>query len=625
MLNIIRKNAQSIVIQVIVVVIALVFIFWGVGTNLGGNSNALAVVNGKEIGYREFQKSYERAVESYKQQFGGQLPPEFIDSIGLKQQVLNQLIQSELLRQGAEKIGVQLSREAVQRHIKEMAAFRENGRFSLDRYKAVLDSNRLSPPIFEQGIGNDLLVGRMVEVLGGFAVLSGQEVQNWLDYVDQEVRIGFASFASSEYLPQVTIDEAALTAWYEGAREQYKLPAQYRLQYLFYAYADDLQQSGVSDEAVRQRYQEDIEKYRTPERRRARHILFKTDGQDSEEVRAGKKRQAEEALARIRKGGDFARLARELSEDSSRDKGGDLGYFSRGQMVQPFEEAAFALNKGEVSGIVESPFGFHLIRLEDLTPARTQSLEEVGPAIRSELERQAVKGVTFKRASTAYEDIIRAGSLAKYSAASGAKVAATGFFAQSAPPEDPVVRDPAFLQAAFGLRKGELSSIVELANGYAIVFVDDVREAVVPKLAEVRDRVVADFKGARSVELARAAAESALKAAREKGEWPAATARQESDYLKRTGPSGKVPAPVRDDVFKRLGQDAFPEQVIAVGPDFIVYQILDTRQGKSPTGEAQRAGFERQLLAARENKLVADWLEQLRGSAKIWTNREMLQ
>ncbi len=103
MLDILRKNAQSIVIQVIVVVIAVVFVFWGVGTNLGGNPNALAVVNGKEIGYREFQESYERAVESYKQQFGGQLPQEFIESIGLKQQVLNQLIQSELLRQGAEK------------------------------------------------------------------------------------------------------------------------------------------------------------------------------------------------------------------------------------------------------------------------------------------------------------------------------------------------------------------------------------------------------------------------------------------------------------------------------------------------------------------------------------------
>ena len=627
MLDILRKNAQSVVIQVIVVVIAVVFVFWGVGTNLGGNPNALAVVNGKEISYREFQQSYERAVESYKQQFGGQLPQEFIDSIGLKQQVLNQLIQSELLRQGAEKIGVQVSREAVQRQIREMGAFQENGRFSLDRYKAVLDNNRLSAPIFEQGIEHDLLISRMVAVLGGFTVLPEQEVRNWLSYVDQEVKIGFASFASAGYVPQVTIDEAALAAWYENAGEQYKLPPQFKLQYLFFAFADDLQQAGVTAEAVKQRYQENIANYRTPEQRRARHILFKTGEQDSPQTRAGKRQQAEQVLAELGKGGDFARLARELSEDTSRDKGGDLGSFSRGQMVPAFEEAAFALQKGEVSGIVETPFGYHIIKLEDIIAAQTRPLDEVAAAIRSELERQAVKGVTFKRASTAYEDIIRAGSLAKYSAASGAKVTTTGFFPQAAPPAkaDAVVRDQAFLQAAFGLRKGELSSIVETADGYGIVYVDDVREAVVPKLDEVRARVVADFKGAKGVELARAAAETALKTAREKKVWPEDVARQESDHLRRSGPSGAVPAPVRDDAFARLSADGFPEQAIAVGTDYFIYQILDTRPGKNPESEAQRANLEKQLLVARENKLMADWLSQLRSDAKIWTNSEMLK
>ena len=121
------------------------------------------------------------------------------------------------------------------------------------------------------------------------------------------------------------------------------------------------------------------------------------------------------------------------------------------------------------------------------------------------------------------------------------------------------------------------------------------------------------------------AAEAALKAAREKGAWPEGVATRESDYLQRSGPSGAVPAPVRDDAFARLGQDALPEQVLTVGTDFYVYQILDTRPGKNPAAEAQRANLEKQLLAARENKLVADWLSQLRSGAKIWTNNEMLK
>ncbi len=506
---------------------------------------------------------------------------------------------------------MQVPPAAVQRQIKEMAAFQENGRFSLDRYKVVLDNNRLSPTIFEKGIENDLLVSRTVALVGGFATLSDQEVRNWLEYADQEVKIGFAcAFRSADQVARVTVDEAALAAWYEGAREQYKRPPQYKVQYLFFPFAEDLEQAKVSDEAVRRHYEEHIAQYRTPERRRASHILFKTGEQDSPQVRDGKRRQAEQVLAQLAKGGEVARLAREVSEDASRDKGGDLGFFSRGQMVPSFEQAAFALEKGEVSGIVESPFGFHILKLADIVAEQTRPLDEVAATIRGELQRQAVKGVTFKRASTAYEAIIRAGSLAKYSAASGVKIPATEFFAQTAPPADAeaVVRDQAFLQAAFGLRKGELSSIAETADGYVIAYVDDVREAVVPKLDEVRDRAVADFKAARSVELARAAAEAALKGAREKGTWPEGTATRESDYLQRSGPSGTVPAPVRDDAFARLGQDAVPEQVLTVGTDFYVYRILDTPPGQEPGGRGA-AGESREAAAGRpENRLVADWL-----------------
>ena len=107
--------------------------------------------------------------------------------------------------------------------------------------------------------------------------------------------------------------------------------------------------------------------------------------------------------------------------------------------------------------------------------------------------------------------------------------------------------------------------------------------------------------------------------------WPECVARQEADDLKRSGPSGAVPAPVRDDAFARLSADGFPEQAIAVGTDYFIYQILDTRPGKNPESEAQRANLEKQLLVARENKLMADWLSQLRSDAKIWTNSEMLK
>ncbi len=625
MLDILRKNAQSIVVQVIVVVIAVVFIFWGVGTNMGNNPNALAVVNGKEIGLIDFQKSYERAVEGYKQQFGGQIPQGLIESLGLKQQVLDQLIQSELLRQGAEQVGVQVSREAIQRRIQTMGAFLKDGRFDLAQYKAVLENNRLSVTSFEQGVRNDLLISRMVDAFGNFSGIAEREVQGWIEYADQEIKLGYAVFTGDGFVSQVKVDDKDLAEWYQTSKQQYTLPSQVKLQYLVFDFKDDLKQVTVNDEAVQRFFQDNINKYQTPEKRQASHILFRAGETDDGEARAAKKQAAEKVLARLKAGEDFAKLAAEFSEDGTKDRGGDLGAFSRGQMVAPFEEAVFAMNKGELRGPVETPFGYHLIRLDQIIPEKKQTLDEVKGSIVKELERQGVKGITFKRATASYEEIIRAGSLAKYSAASGNKTLTTDFFDRNSPPDNSVLKDPAFLQAVFGLRKGELSSIVETAAGYVIVFVDDLKEPVVPELAAVRDRAVIDYKKAKSIELARAAAEATLKAAREKGQWPDGTSRKESEYMKRVGPAGAVPAEVRQDAFARLGKETFPEQVITVGPDFHVYQILDTRQGKTEMDATQRANMEKQLLAGRENKLMTDWLSQLKKQAKIWTNAEMLR
>ena len=625
MLNILRKNAQSVVVQAIVVIIAVVFIFWGVGTNLNDNPNALAVVNGKEISYRDFQQNYERAIESYKQQFGGQLPPDFLESIGLKEQVLDQLIQSELLRQGAGKVGIQISKEAVQSKIKEMAVFNSNGRFDLANYKAVLERNKLSPTSFETGIQNDLLLNRILGALGAFAMIPAQEVRNWIAYINHEIKLNYAAVSSEEYITRVTIADDTLTAWYETAKQKYKTAPQCKLLYLSFNFNDDLKQVIVSDEAVRTYYQEHAETYNTPEKRRARHILFKVTADDAPETKSAKKTEAEKILAQIKKGVDFSLLASQFSEDVTKTKGGDLGFFSRGQMVQPFEDSVFGLKKGEVSGVVETPFGYHIIKLEEVAPAKTQTLEEVTPAIRKVLERQGVKAITFKKASTAYEDIIRAGSMAKYSSVQGGHpVHRTDFFPRDMPPKEDVAGDAAFVQAAFSLRKGELSSIVETASGYAILFVDDVKESVVPELAAVREQVVADYKKEKSVELARSAAEELLKKAREQHSWPANLQGKQTEYLKRSGPSGTVPNELRQDAFSQVGKDIFPEKVLAAGTVFYLYQIIDSRQGKEKLDANEQRILEQQLQDVGKNALMAAWLDQLRKEANIWTNARML-
>lgn len=629
MLNIIRKNAQSIVVQSIVVIIAVVFIFWGAHSSMTSNSRGLAVVNGKEISYRDFQQNYERAIERYKQQFGGQMPDKFIESIGLKEQVLNQLIQSELLRQGAEKMGVAVSKEATQRKIQEMEAFSRDGRFDLAHYKMVLERNHLTTTVFETGIRNDLLMNRAGETLGAFAEVSDEEINNWLEYIDQEINVAYAAIKSETYASQVKVVESELQSWFESARQNYKTAPQSKLRYLSFPFVEDLHQVAVNDEAVQRYYQEHADVYSVPEQRRARHILFRVAEDEAAESRAGKKAAAEKVLAQIKSGADFAALAKQFSEDSSKGKGGDLGFFGRGQMVAPFEDAVFSLQAGAVSGVIETPFGYHIVKLEEIRPAASRSLAEVGGSIRKELESQGVKAITFKKASSTYEEIIRAGSLEKFSEKSSVPVNRTDFFAQTNPPaqasKSSMVSDPAFLQAAFGLRKGELSSIVETASGYAVIFVDDAKESVVPDLAVVRERATADYTKEKSVELARAAAESLLKKAKDGQSWPSGLERKESGYMKRIGEAAGAPEEMRREAFGLAGQGAFPEKPLVIGKVFYIYQVVDARRGASEMDANKRRALEQQLLAARKNTLMAEWIGVMKQEAKIWTNAKMLQ
>lgn len=625
MLNILRKNAQSIVIQVIVVVIAVVFVFWGVGSNLKNSSNAAAVVNGVEITFGTFQRAYERTVESYKQQFGGQLPQGLLESFGIKEQVLNQLIQAESLEQSAVAVGLQPAAEAIQRKIQDMPVFANNGHFDLKTYNAVLERNRLSPTNFEQDIAKEVLTTRLIGAVGSFATLTTNEMQQWLEYTNQEIKIDYAIFKSEAYVANVPVQEQELRTWYDGHRKEYLTLPQHKLQYLLFPYQDESKQIKVEDTTVAKYYQDNLSTFQKPEQRRARHILIRMAQDADQATKEAKRKQAEALLTRLKNGEDFSKLAREHSEDQTKTKGGDLGFFGRGQMVQPFEDVVFSLKKGELSNLVETPFGVHIIRLEDLSPEKIQSLEEARSTIVKELEKQEGKALTFKRASTAYEEIMKAGSLEKYGASSGMPIHSTDFFTKEVPPEDPLVRDGSFLQSAFALKKGELSSIVETATGYVIMFVVDVREPLEPDLDSVKAKVTADFKKERSIDLAKKAAEAALREAKEKGSWPTGISKQETDFVKRTGPAGTVPDLVRQDAFAQAGKNLYPDTILTEGTSFYIYRIADVRLGKDLSDDSLRKGLEKQLLTAKENKLVADLLSQYKQQVKIWTNTELLK
>ena len=629
MLNILRKRAQSTLIQFLVLIIALVFVFWGVGSNLGTKRNALATVNGYEIPYEDYKRTYDNAVDNLRVQFGGSIPKGFLEGLGMQKQVLQQLIMAALLRQGGSDMGIHVSKVSTRDEIKKMDVFQVGGQFDINRYKQILSQNRMTPVTFETGLQNDLLAQKVTDAIHSFAAVSYNEVHARIGFDNEQVKLAYAEIKSADFEDKVVVDEDQLKEWFEKQKNNYLTEPQVRLKYLSFNYDDDLKQVSIPEEKVKEQFERDIQKYTSPEQRHARHILFRVNETDDAQVRAEKKNKAEEVLELVKNSGDFAELAKQYSEGPTGPNGGDLGFFNKGSMVEKFDEAVFQMQPGYVSEIVETVFGYHIIKLEAIRPAGVKSFEDVKEEISEALQQQGVNEITKDRARKAYEGIIRSGSLENYKKQTGSDVLETDYFARSSPPES-LAGDPKFIQVAFKLKKGELSSLVQLKEGYAIIFVDDIKAPEVPDISIVREKVVTDYTKSMSVELAKGAAEKSLKESIENQSLTVEGLSddvKQSDYITRTNiaQAGEVPTQVLQEAFNLSLQDSFPQEPLNMGESFYIFKVTERRQGADNTAEDQQAQIQEQLKLIAQNRLLENWLAWMESSADIWINEQILQ
>jgi peptidyl-prolyl cis-trans isomerase D len=625
MLQILRKKAQSTVIQIIVVIIALVFIFWGVGTNLRNSRQAALVVNGEEITFQQYQQAYDRAYQRMSDQFGGNMPKGLAESLNIKQQVINQLIQATLLRQGAREMGLVVSGEEVRKVIEQMVQFQENGKFSMDRYKTVLAANRLAPTKFEASLRVDQLSELAIRAIGDFsAVATDFETQQLYSRVNEKISVDYVAFSPASYRDSVKIDDKDLAAWFAKEKESYKSDPKIKLKYLSFTFAEIAAKIEVDEDKIKAYYQENINDFREPEKRKARHILLKATPEDSEQTHKQKAAEAADILAKARQGEDFAALAKQYSEGPSKDQGGDLGYFSSGQMVPAFNDAVFNLKTGDISDVVKTQFGYHIIKLEDIKPATTKSLDQVRQQIVTILQQKEAETLAFQLANDAYEAIISAGSLAKYSEINpSSTIHTTDFFDKSDAPAQ-LRDDPQFMSAAFALSKGELSSLVKGESGYAIFYVEDMVPAKVPELADIRDKVVADYTAAKAKEAAKNAAADLLAQLRDGKKLGDLAAAAKLTVLNsglmsksQQNENSTFPPSLLDSAFALSASAPAPQQVGEVGDKYYVYVFKSREIPELPKDDAETKKYRDNLLQYKKQMLLSAWISNMESDAKI--------
>jgi peptidyl-prolyl cis-trans isomerase D len=383
------RNNKTIV-QIILALIILPFAFWGVDSyfrNASGPGGSVAKVGGSKISQGEFREALREQQERLRPTLGGR-DPALLESPELRRAVLDNLIQRRLLDLHAAGMKLSVSNEQLAGFIASVPLLQEDGKFSPQRYEQLIASQGKSKSRFETEVRHDMTIQQAIAAIGNASLSGRTTADRWLAAQLEEREVSDAVLRADAFVAQVKLAPDAVKAYYEANAKKFEVPEQLRAEYLILSRDAMGEQTAVSAEDIKAWYAGHPERYKQPEERRASHVLIAVGAKASDEELKAAEAKAAEVLAQAKKSpGDFARLAKQYSQDpGSAAKGGDLDWFGRGAMVKVFEDAAFSMKEGQVSEVVRSDFGFHIIKLTGIRAERSRPLEEVRGEIAAELK-----------------------------------------------------------------------------------------------------------------------------------------------------------------------------------------------------------------------------------------------
>lgn len=389
MLEAIRERSKGWLAKVILAFITVPFALWGIDSYLhdAGSNVAVAKVDGETVTVQEYGNALQNLRS--KLQAEGKVDPAVLDSPEIKQSVLDRLITKRLLTAEVNHAKFMISDDQLSKYIIGLPEFQQDGQFSQELYDQVLQQNRLSPSQFENSMRRDLLLQQARESLAALAYLPHSTDEQTLKIEHQQREVSVAEIKTADYVSQVKIEPAQVKTYYEEHKDKFRVPEQVKLEFVLMSANTLIPGMNATDDEAKKYYAENAAKFQGDEQRHASHILIGFGVSATPQAKQEAFAKAKDVLAQVKKNPEkFAELAKKYSQDpGSAEKGGDLGTFGRGAMVKPFEDAAFAMKPGEISDLVESEFGYHIIKLNEINGA-AQTFDAVKPQIRAELMYQ---------------------------------------------------------------------------------------------------------------------------------------------------------------------------------------------------------------------------------------------
>lgn len=628
MLESIRTASQTWIAKVILALISIPFALWGVESYVRSTpgQDSIATVGSEKITTDEFQRAVTRQLDQFKEQFKGQIDASIMDNPEMRKGILDQLIDQRLLGVAAKSAGLRVSDEALRERIATEPTFQENGKFSPARYEIFLKSQGQSATRFEELFRRDIERQRLFSSVNDTAFISNTSIKQYLRASEQMREVAVVNLTPEKFMDSVKITPEQVKTHYDEKKSEFTIPEQVRAEYLELSVDALAPQMDVNADEIKAYYEANSARFVQKEQRRASHILISAAASAPEAEKKAAREKAEVLAAQVRKTPkEFADVAKKNSQDpGSATRGGDLDFFSRGQMVKPFEEAVFGGKVDDIVGPVQSDFGFHVIRITDIRAEKGKTIAEVKPEIEGELKKQKAQK-RFGELAEQFSNLVYENSATLKAAADATKLAIrqSPWISKGQQAQAPFSNQK-LLNALFSddvVKNKRNTEAVEVAASTLVAArVLESKPSSLRPLTEVEAGIIARLKREEAIKLAKADGEAKLALLKDGKpadvKWPAALA------VSRTNPGGLQPQII--EAAMKAGTQTLPTtlgvEVPGVGYSLVqLSKVIEPADGdeakiKATKSRIQQASAQADLQAMLAQAKVKAGVEIAKGA-----------
>jgi peptidyl-prolyl cis-trans isomerase D len=625
MLDRMRSWGRSTAVKVLFGVLMIAFAFWGVGTGLAMRVHPVATVNGSRILGTEIDNQSEQIKRTLTQVYGPNAQ-QLLHNINLRQEALNQIIEQRLIADESRHLGIRVSDASLAAAIGADPKFQENGTFDPQRYEEILQANDMLPSDYETAMRIGLMREALRQMVDQGVQVSEADARHAYDLRNQKIKLAYLQIPYQDFSAKITPTSKQVEDYYNSHKDEFREPERIKIAYIHYDPAILGAKVAPSDKDIESYYKSNLKKlYTHPDEVHARHILIEVEPGATPEEKAKAKAKAEDIMKQLRKGADFAKLAKEYSQDpSTRLEGGDLGTFGRNQMIKPFEDAVFSMKPGELR-MVETKFGFHDVKLESSIPAHVDKMADIRPSIIEALRTES--GERLARQALEEDDTaaLAGGNLSDLAKKRSLEITETPMFSNA--DAAGVVRDQKLIEAAFKLQLGEVRAVSAEKKGappYLVKLIAREPEHV-PPLKDIEAKVRDAYIRATAENQAHARAQDLLK-----------QIKTVEDFDK-VAQANKLPIH-QTDQFSRAtesvpGLGSFPEVTEAAGAvpkipglfdhvaqnkgDSYIFEVTSRTPPTDEEWKAAQTDFTSEFVQQRRAEAWTRFIEALKSRAKI--------